>query len=87
MELAEFSIHTVTFLVDSIHKTRCKWAVDDFTQCSNNNLITLLIINTRAKSVTYMKESLIICHYQVDELDYPDINNINYVNEDDILLW
>ena len=43
-------------------------------------------MNIGAESAIYMKESFIICHYQVDKLDYPDIDNIDHINEDFILL-
>lgn len=55
-------------------------------KCSNNNLITLLIINIGAESATHIEESLTICHCQVDILDCLDIGNIDHVNEDIILL-
>ena len=82
IELAKFGIHTKMSIVDSIYKTCCKWAIDNFMKCSNNNLITLLIMNIEAESATHIEKSLIICYYQVDILDYPDIGNINHVNED-----
>lgn len=62
IELIELSVQTKAFLVDSIDKTWCKWAIDNFTKYSDNNLIILLIMNKRAKFITYMEESLIICY-------------------------
>ncbi len=41
VELAEFSVYTKTSFADSIYETRNKWAIDDFTKYSNNNLIIL----------------------------------------------
>ncbi len=82
MELAKFGVYTKISLADSIRKTRRKWVIDDFTKCSNNNLIILLIMNIGAESATHMEESLIICRYQVDELDCSDIGNIDHVSED-----
>lgn len=61
--------------------------IDDFTKCNNNNFIILLIINIGAKFATHMKESFIICCYQADKYDHPDLGNINYVSEDVISLW
>ena len=60
VELEEFGIHIVTLLADCVHKTRCKWAINDFIKCSNNDLITSLIINIGVESATHMEESLII---------------------------
>ena len=87
MELAEFSVYTKTSLADNICKTCHKWAIDDFMKYSNNNLITLLIMNTEAESATHIEESLTICHYQIDKLDCPDISNIDHVSKDVISLW
>ncbi len=53
---------------------------------SDNNLITLLIMNIRAESATHMEESLTICYCQVDELDCPDIGDIDHVSKDVVLL-
>lgn len=44
------------------------------------------IINIRAKSITHIEEFLIICYYQVNKYDYSNLSNINYTNEDIILL-
>ncbi len=82
VELAEFSVHIKTSLADSICKTCHKWAIDNFPNCSNNNLITSLIMNIRAKSATHMEKFLTICCCQVDELHCPDIGDIDYISED-----
>ena len=86
MELVEFGVYTKTSLADSIYKTCRKWAIDNFMKCSNNNLITLLIMKIEAKSATQMEESLTICHCQVDKLDYLDIGDIDHISKDVILL-
>ena len=86
MELAEFDIYFIKSLADSIHKTRSKLAINSFTKCSHFNLITSLIVNIRAESVTYIKKSLTICCCQVDKLDCPDIGNIRHVREDVVSL-
>ena len=78
MELAKYDIDTKTFLADSICKTRCKWAIDDFTKCSNNNLVTSLIMNIEAESATYMGESFTICYCQMDELYCRNIGDIDH---------
>ncbi len=70
------------FLANSVRKTCRKWAIDDFTKCSNNNLITLLTMNIVAESATHIEESLTICRCQVDELDCPDISDIHFISED-----
>ena len=44
-------------------------------------------MNIKAKSATQMKKSLIICRYQVNKFDCPDISNINYISEDIVSLW
>ncbi len=85
--LAEFGVQTEMFLADSVRKTCRKWAIDDFTKCSDNNFITSLIMNIGAESTTHMKESLTICRCQVDELDCPDIGDIDYVSEDIVSSW
>ncbi len=54
---------------------------------SNNNLITLLIMNIGAKSATHMEKSLTIYHCQMDELDCPEIGNINHISEDVVSSW
>ncbi len=56
-------------------------------KCSDNNLITLLIINLGAESATHIKKSLTICRCQGDELNRPNIDNINHVSEDVISSW
>ncbi len=66
VELAEFGIYTKTSLAQNIHKTCLKGAIDNFMKCSDNNLITLLIINIRAESAIHIEESLTICPWQVD---------------------
>ena len=86
MELAGFGIHTEISLADSIRKTCCKWVIDDFMKCSDNNLIILLIMNIEAESTTYMEESLTICHHQINELNCLHIGNIYHVNNDIVSL-
>ncbi len=44
-------------------------------------------MNIGAESATHMEESLTICRCQVDELDCPDIGNIDHVSEDIVSLW
>lgn len=39
-------------------------------------------MNIGAKSAIHMEEFFTICHCQVDELDYPNIDNINPISED-----
>ncbi len=87
VRLAEFGIQTKTSLANSIRETRCKWAIDDFTKCSNNNLITLLIMNIGAEFTIHMEESLTIRRYQVDEFDRPDKGNIDHISEDVVSSW
>ncbi len=84
--LAEFGVQTKMSLADSVRETRRKWTIDDFMKCSNNNLITSLIMNIGAESTTHMKESLTICRCQVDKLDCPDIGNIDHVSKDIVSL-
>ncbi len=80
--LVEFGVQTITSLADSVRKTRHKWAIDDFTKYSDNNLIISLIMNIGAESATHMEQSLTIHRCQVDELDQPDIGDIDHVSED-----
>ena len=40
-----------------------------------------------AKSATHIKESLTIYCCQVDELDCPDLGNIDHVRKDVVSLW
>lgn len=82
VELTEFGVYTIMLLADSICKTCCKQAIDDFTKYSNNNLITSLIINIEAESATQMEESFTICHCQFDKLDRSNIGDINHVRKD-----
>ncbi len=44
-------------------------------------------MNIGAESATHKEKSLTICRCQVDELDRPDISNIDHVSEDIVLLW
>lgn len=53
---------------------------------SDNGLITLLIMNIESESASLIEESLTIRNYQVYELDYLDIGDINHVSEDVISL-
>ena len=87
VKLAKFGVHTITLLANSIRKTRCKCAIDDFIKCSNNNLITSLITNIRAKSATSIEESLSIYCCQVNKLDRPDIGNIDHIKKDIVSSW
>ena len=83
--MAEFGIHTKMFLVDNRCKTCRKWAINNFIKCSNNNFITLLIMNIGAESAIHIKEFCTTCHCQVDKLDYLDIGSINHVSKDVVL--
>ena len=74
-------------MIDHVQKTRRKWAIDDFMKCSNNNFITLLIINIGAESAIHIEESFTIYCCQVNELDRPDIGDIDYVNKDVVSSW
>ncbi len=85
--LVEFGVQTKTSLADSVRKTRRKWAIDDFAKYSDNNLIISLIINIGAESVTHMEESLTIRRCQVDELDRPNIGDIDHVSEYVVSSW
>ena len=87
IKLAEYDVYTKTSLADSIRKTCRKWAIDDFTKYSNNNLITSLIMNIGAESATYMEKSFTICCCQVDKLDRSDTGNIDHVSKDVVSLW
>ncbi len=58
--LVEFGIQTQTSLVDNVHETCRKWAIDDLTKGRHNNLITSLIMNIGAEISTYMEDSLTI---------------------------
>lgn len=87
VELAEFGVYTETSLADNICETRRKQAIDTFMKCSNNNLITSLIMNIGAKSATHIEESLTIYYCQVDELDHPDIGNIDHISKNVVSSW
>ena len=45
------------------------------------------MMNIRAESAIYLEESLTICYCQVNELDCPNIGNIDHVSEDVVSLW
>ncbi len=55
VELAKFGIQTKMSLADSVCKTRCKCVISDFKKYSNNNLITLLIMNIRTEFAIHME--------------------------------
>lgn len=63
MELVEFSIYTITFLTNSICKTCCKQAIDNFIKFSNNNFITSLMIKKDDRSTINIDEFSTICRY------------------------
>lgn len=87
IELTEFYIQTEMFLANNIYKKNYKQIIDNFTQYSDNNFITLLIRNIEAEFITHMEKFFIIYYCQVDKLDRPDISNINHIIEDIILWW
>lgn len=55
--------------------------MNDFTKCSNNNLITPLIMNIGAKFATYIEKSLIICYCQADKFDCSDLSDIYNISK------
>lgn len=87
VKLAKFGIYIINLLANNVYKTCHKWAIDDFIKYNNNNFITLLIMNIKAESTTYIEKSLTICCYQVDKLDCLDIKNIDHVKKNIILLY
>lgn len=86
VKLAEFDILTKKLLVDSVCKTCYKQVIDNFTRCSNNNLIILLIMNIRVESAIYIKKFLSISYCLVNKLNCHDISNINYISNDVVSL-
>ncbi len=44
-------------------------------------------MNIRAESATHIEESLTICRCQVDELNRPDIGDIDHISEDIVSSW
>ena len=86
VKLAEFGVYTITLLAESVNKTCYKWAIDDFTKCSDNKLIMLLIMNIGAEFATHIEESLIFCRCQVNKLDRPDIGDIDHDGKDVVSL-
>lgn len=60
--------------------------INNFTKYKNINLVILLIITIRAKSIHYIKKSLLIYCYQIIKYDYFNIANINNIGKDMILL-
>lgn len=86
MNLVKFEVHTITLLADSIQKTRCKWAVENYTNSNKINIITLLIMNLEAKNANHIEDFLFIHRCQIAKFDCPDIGNINNINEDIVSL-
>lgn len=60
--------------------------INNFTKYKNINLIILLIIIIRAKSIYYIKKSLLIYRYQIIKYDYFNIANINNIGKDMVSL-
>ena len=87
IELVEFGIQPKTSLGDSIRETRQRWAIDNFTKCSNINLITSLIMNIKTEFAIHNEKSLLICGCQVAKIDSTDISDVNNINEDFVSLW
>lgn len=61
VDLVGFGVHTKTLLVNSVRETRCRWAVEDYTNNNKINIIISLIMNLRAENANYIEDSLLIC--------------------------
>lgn len=77
VRLVEFGIQTQTSLADKIHKTCCKWAINNLTKSGHNNFITSLIINIGAKFSPHIEDFSTICQCQIDKFHQPSINDID----------
>lgn len=49
INLAKFEIYTKILLIDSVRKTHCRWAVDNYTNSSKIEVITILITNFKSE--------------------------------------
>lgn len=74
-------------MANSIRKTCYKCVINNLIEGKYNNLITILIINIKAKFSTHMKDSLTICQYQIDKFDYSNIDNIDQISIALIIFW
>lgn len=59
--LTKFETCIKTFLVDIVRKTCQKWAVNDYTNNSNIEVIILLITKLRAIYTNFIKKTFSIC--------------------------
>lgn len=86
MDLVEFGVHIKTLLADSILETCRKWAIKDYINSNNINVITSLIINLGAENANHIENFLLIRHCQIAKFDCLHIGNINNINKDIMLL-
>lgn len=87
IDLGEFGVLTQTSLADSVRETHRRWSVEDYTNSSQINVITSLILNPGVENANHMEESLLIRRYQVVQVDCPDIGDINNIDEDIVSSW
>lgn len=85
--MAEFGIYTETLLIESIRKTRRRWAIDNYTNSSKIDIIIILTTNLKSKISINKDNSISIHCYQVAEIYSLDIDNINNVSQDIVTLW
>lgn len=83
----EFGVHNNILLVDSVRETRRKQAVEDYTNTSEINVITSIIINLGAENANHMEDSLYICRCQVAEYYCPNRGDIENIEEYIVALW
>lgn len=86
VDLLEFGVQTKNLLAVSVQETCHRWAVEDYINSNEINVIISLIMNLGIENANYIEDFLLIHFCQVAEFDCPDIGNINNINENIVSL-
>lgn len=78
--MAEFKIHTKTFLTDNIREIYWKLTINNYTNSSKIIVIIILITNLRSEISSNKDDFIPICRCQVSEFNSPHKDNINNVS-------
>lgn len=87
IDLAEIGVYIKELFADSIRETCRRRAMEDYTNSSKIDVISILTTNLRAEISTNKEDSILIYHCQVDKIDGPNEGNINNMSEDTVALW
>lgn len=85
--MTEFRIYTKTLLANSVREIICKWIIDNYTNNSKIDIITILITNLWSEISTNKDNSIPIYYCQVTEIDSSDKDNIDNVSQNTVTSW